>query len=76
MTVAVKHVEHRHLVTVFGFAVIIAVVRVVRRREDPQASPSAFHRQRAQMVERRLRHGDEVHARGDMIRGAVELVEQ
>src|SRR5438128_11217893 len=74
--VSPEHIQHRQLEALGRLRVIIPFEVVARRRQQAQPSPTALLRKREEARQRRLGDHHEVDALPNMIRGAVELVEQ
>src|SRR5262249_42669730 len=75
VTVAREHVQDRGLLTFRRFRVVVAVVSVVPRGEEPQMAPAAFLCEVADPGRIRLRGHDQVERAGEVRSGAVERVE-
>ncbi len=88
---AVEHVQDGHvpffaglelLLVAHGFrqgrriAVVVAVIGVAGRRQQPQVLPAALLGEVLQALEGRLRNDDEVDALADVQRGAIQPVEE
>jgi hypothetical protein len=73
--VAAEDVEDRQLRALGRLGVVVAVVGVVARGEQPQAAPPALLREGPDPLGRRLRDDDEVDAPGQVVSRAVERVE-
>src|SRR5215472_12239334 len=75
VAVAREDVERGVLLSVLALAEVVVVVVVAGRRKQAQVLPAALPRDRADALDRRLRHDDEVDALPGVPRGAVQAVE-
>ncbi len=74
--VAREDVEHRLLHAFGRLRAIVAIVRILRGREEPETVPTSFVREGQHALDRGLGHDDEPETRGHVLDRTVELVEE
>jgi hypothetical protein len=76
LTVAVEDVQHRALIAVVRFSVVVALERVAGRRDQPKPPPPALSGEGEDVFKGGLGDDDQVEMLSCVIGGAVQLVEK